>query len=96
MIPTTSFTEQEKSLLLSRTDTIRAALTGNIRKLEQYPHPVLLVGDCYPGIWLEHNQDNVFLAEYAPEAAWAAQTIFMDFQREDGLLPFMMPAKKHM
>lgn len=93
MIPTTSFTEQEKSLLLSRTDAIRTALTGNIRELEQYPHPVLLVGDCYPGIWLEHNQDNVFLAEYAPEAAWAAQTIFMDFQREDGLLPFMMPAK---
>lgn len=93
MIPDTSFTEQETALLLSRADAIRTALTENIRKLEQYPHPVLLVGDCYPGIWLEHNQDNVFLAEYHPEAAWAAQALFMDFQREDGLLPFMMPAK---
>ncbi len=93
MIPRESFSEPEKQRLRSRADFIRTALLANIRKLDQYPDPVLLVGDCYPGIWLEHNQDNVFLAEYAPEAAWAAQAIFMDYQREDGMIPFMMPAK---
>jgi len=85
------FTAAECEKLLAGVPEIRARLLANCRQLEQHPHPVLLVGDCYPGIWLEHNQDNLFLAEYDPQSAWASQEIFMNYQRKDGLLPFMFP-----
>ena len=49
----------------------------------------MLAGGGYDGIWLEHNQDNFFLADIEPESAWASQELFMDNQRADGLLPFM-------
>ncbi len=94
MIRLECFTESEKARLRAGVDAAKAALLGNIRKLDQYPVPLLLVGDKYPGIWLEHNQDNLFLVEYAPENAWASQAAFMDFQREDGLLPFVLPSEK--
>ena len=88
MIPTYSFTAEEIKFLLSQRTIAEKRLLGNVRKLESFPQEVLLVGAYYPGIWLEHNQDNEFLTEYNPEAAWASQELFINKQREDGLLPF--------
>ncbi|MBR7103842.1 MAG: alpha-L-rhamnosidase [Lentisphaeria bacterium] len=87
-----AFTDSEKSFLISQIPEWEKALMGNRRQLEQYPDaPVLLAGAQYPGIWLEHNQDNLFFCEYDPVCAWASQDIFMKHQREDGLLPFALP-----
>ncbi|MDX9981333.1 MAG: trehalase family glycosidase [Lentisphaeria bacterium] len=93
MNPNGSFSPQERQWIREQADVARQALLNNIRQFEQYSVPLLLAGDVYEGIWLEHNQDNIFLAEYHPEAAWASQQIFMDYQREDGLLPFMFPLR---
>ncbi|MBI4975937.1 MAG: hypothetical protein HZC28_00550 [Spirochaetes bacterium] len=91
MPPTTAFTDQEKSLIRAKAAGAKQALLANVKQFGQSPVPLLIAGEVYAGIWLEHNQDNVFLAEYHPEAAWASQQVFMDHQREDGLLPFMFP-----
>ena len=85
------FSESEMQWVRERVPVARQALLANLRQFGQHPVPLLLAGDVYSGIWLEHNQDNVFLAEYRPESAWASQQVFMDYQREDGLLPFMFP-----
>ena len=82
--------ENERLLVKDKAAAAEKALLRNIRKFEQFHTPLLIAGEAYNGIWLEHNQDNLFLAEYEPEAAWASQQVFMDFQREDGLLPFMI------
>ena len=82
MIPTYSFTAEEIKFLLSQRTIAEKRLLGNVRKLESFPQEVLLVGAYYPGIWLEHNQDNEFLTEYNPEAAWASQELFINKQRE--------------
>ena len=62
-------------------------LLAAARVLDGYGRKILTVGAYYPGIWLEHNQDNEFFVEYDPETAWNSQTLFLDFQREDGLIP---------
>jgi len=96
MMPTISndrFSAKEKQLIREKAAVAKTALLQNIRKFKQHPVPVLIAGEVYGGIWLEHNQDNLFLADYHPEAAWASQQIFMDHQREDGLLPFMFPLR---
>ena len=69
-----------RSLAEYAVDTL---INRNLFKLDFHPVPVLLVGATYPGTWLEHNQDNIFLAEFSPEEAWATQEIFMIKQRED-------------
>lgn len=86
-----TFTQAEKDAILAFVPKAEQMLLNNIKKLPQYEHPVLMVGEQYPGIWIEHNQDNIFLADYAPEAAWYSQELFMHFQREDGLIPFCCP-----
>ncbi|NLF94407.1 MAG: hypothetical protein GX564_11035, partial [Oligosphaeraceae bacterium] len=88
------FTTAEIKHVLSRIGAVRDALLANCHTFADFPEgPVLKVGDAYPGIWLEHNQDNVFLAKFAPEIAWRSQKMFMHFQLEDGLLPFMVSVK---
>lgn len=89
MIQNTVFTNAERDELLSRRETVLQRLLGNVKLLPGAEKPVLMVGAYYPGIWLEHNQDCEFLAEYDPEGAWASQEIFMRWQREDGLIPYM-------
>lgn len=82
------FSQSEKQMLISRISEVKERLLGNLRCFPQYPEqPLIQVGDVYPGIWLEHNQDNLFLSDYAPDSAWASQDLFMRYQREDGLLP---------
>lgn len=88
------FSETEKKDIIARIPEIREALKKNCHTFESFPAgPVLKVGDGYPGIWLEHNQDNLFFADIDPEIAWRSQEMFMHFQREDGLLPFMSAVK---
>lgn len=89
-----SFSAADRALVASMIPLWKKELLGNCAEFRQYPKsPLLLAGAQYPGIWLEHNQDNLFLVEYAPEIAWASQEAFMDFQREDGLMPFALPVK---
>ena len=78
--------------LTARVPEVQRALLNNLDAFPQYPEtPLLKAGDQYEGIWLEHNQDNFFLADYAPESAWGSQEAFMRLQREDGLFPFALP-----
>ncbi len=70
---------------------VKILLTENLHSSTIVDVPVLLVGATYAGTWLEHNQDAMFLAEYAPENAWATTELFLRRQREDGLLPFCLP-----
>ena len=89
MIAPSTFNESEKRVLLNRKSEIVQALLDNCQLFPQYAGvPLLKAGDIYHGIWLEHNQDNLFLADYNPESAWASQDVFMRYQRKDGLLPF--------
>lgn len=89
------FSEAERKSAVARVPAIREALKRNCHTFESFPEgPVLKVGDGYPGIWLEHNQDNLFFADIDPEIAWRSQKMFMHFQREDGLLPFMSAVKR--
>ena len=85
MIAKEVFSSEEKARIRDWSGRVRAALLANRRQFEQYPVPLLLAGDVYRGIWLEHNQDNIFLADYDPESAWASQQAFMRYQREDGV-----------
>ena len=91
MIPYTEFSEDERKELLARRPDVLNSLLGNVCHIAAQDEPVLLVGAGYNGIWLEHNQDNLFLAEYAPDAAWSSQLLFMRTQREDGLLAYHLP-----
>ena len=95
MIQAEEFSETEKNRIRDNADNVKNRFLGNLRTFKTAPDiPLLLVGDVYNGIWLEHNQDNLFLAEYAPESAWASQKFFMDHQREDGLIMFAAPYEK--
>ena len=92
---------QERKALIARVPAVRAALLDNIRPFAQCGGTRLpIAGADYPGIWLEHNQDWLFLADSAfglgdeaAQAAWAAQEAFLRFQRDDGLLPFNLPLR---
>ncbi|MBQ8754574.1 MAG: hypothetical protein IJZ19_06040 [Lentisphaeria bacterium] len=90
MIEPECFNETDKAAIRRKLTTAVKLLKNNIRPFEKYPeYRLLIAGDTYPGIWLEHNQDNYFLADYDPETAWNSIRFFMARQREDGLLPFM-------
>ena len=96
-----TFTSEERAALLARLPVVREALVGNLRPFAQCGGALLPVaGADYPGAWLEHGQDCLFLAdpalglgEEAAAAAWAEQEAFLDHQREDGLLPFCLPLR---
>ncbi|AJY77548.1 hypothetical protein VN24_06305 [Paenibacillus beijingensis] len=54
--------------------------------------PILYEGGVYQGCWLESTGtiNAEVLARFWPEAAASTYEHFADFQREDGLLPFMI------
>lgn len=87
MIECEQFTCDERDRISRRRELILQQLLENVKPLEPGGAPVLFAGGGYNGIWLEHNQDNLFLAEYAPEAAWESQRLFLRQQRADGLFP---------
>ena len=84
----TTFTTEEKQLIAAKVPEVKKLLLANLAKFPQHETPLLKVGDVYNGLWLEHNQDNFFLADYAPENAWAVTDAQITYQREDGLVPF--------
>ena len=63
-------------------------LRRNYKLLGHAHRRVLVCGGGYPGIWIEHNQDNLFIVDSAPDEAWNAMKIFLETQREDGLIAF--------
>lgn len=81
------FSEKELGHLRQICGSIPQLLAGNTLIPEGGKTPVLLAGAGYYGIWIEHNQDAFFASDLMPETAWASQEIFMENQREDGLLP---------
>lgn len=53
--------------------------------------PLLLISMQYPGLWMEHVYDSVFLARLEPDfvnIAENAVNLFIDKQRDNGQLPF--------
>ena len=99
MVVSAKISEAQKSMLCGRKNMLLDALRNNAALFEQYSGvPLLKAGDIYNGIWLEHNQDCYFIARYMPEIAWASQDVFIQHQREDGLLPFafmLHPQEEH-
>src|SRR5665213_3164831 len=81
-------------------DAALAALAGNVHTLPRYPHPVLVEGSVYPGIWQEcaPQEGLVYgtLSQYITPASKDAEPLqvarnnhmaFFALQRPDGQLP---------
>ena len=81
------FSSAEKNALRERASGVPEALQNNMARFPGTDAPILLAGAEYCGIWLEHNQDNLFITDWYPEVAWQSQKIFIDKQRADGMLP---------
>lgn len=65
----------------------------HIRCFKDINSPLLLVSDQYPGLWLEHVYDSVILAQLEPEYLYLAENainLFVDKQKENGHLPFVV------
>jgi hypothetical protein len=82
-------------LLRGRRDEAETLLHRNVWQLECHPEPVLSCGQGYPGIWLEHNQDNLFYARWDLAVARAGHDIFISHQSADGLLPPYLRRANH-
>ena len=55
--------------------------------------PLFLISEEYPGLWLEHVYDSVMLARLEPSYVNIAENainLFIDRQKEDGHLPFVV------
>jgi len=87
MLKSIEFSSEERRKIQSERAEVEDKLLGNIIRFDN-GRELLVAGDMYPGIWLEHNQDNYFLADYCPEKAWESQQFFMENQFADGLIPF--------
>jgi hypothetical protein len=90
----------QKRLWKSTWDTALSVLVGNLRNVPGYPHPLLIEGSTYQGIWQEcgPHEGLVYatLARYIPagrapvtplEAARNNHMAFFELQRRDGQLP---------
>ena len=87
-------------------DQATTTLTGNTRTLGMYPHPVLIEGPGYPGIWMECGPTEALVnlqwkqylpepqAEVADKVAIANHMAFFELQRPDGQLPAYVWDKK--
>lgn len=66
----------------------------HLRRIDKDHGPVILISTQYPGAWMEHTFDAVCYARLFPEDPRALEvlrsqiSLFLDFQREDGRLPF--------
>ena len=82
------FSEKESSILSGRAKSVFPDLEKyNFCMPDNGKIPVLLAGAEYKGLWIEHNQDALFIAERFPETAWETVRLPMDFQLVNGLLP---------
>ena len=65
----------------------------HIDRFDGMDKPLLLISEAYPGIWLEHIYDSVFLAKNDPSMLYLAENtvnLFIDNQKEDGQLPCLV------
>ena len=65
----------------------------HIKCFPGYDHPVFLISNAYPGVWLEHAYDAVAyarLCEDGKRVLWGQMHLFLDKQKEDGQLPCMV------
>ena len=71
---------------------VKARLVGeHIRCFSGMDKPLLLISAEYPGVWLEHVYDAVFLAKTDREKLYLAENtidIFIEHQTDEGQLPF--------
>ena len=92
MIADTLFTAADIEYIKRRLPEVMEAIKGNLLEFAGCSCPIPIAGACYTGVWMEHNQDWYFLADIAPESAWAAVELFMERQRENGLFPVVVKA----
>ncbi|MBR6729408.1 MAG: hypothetical protein IKL80_04520 [Clostridia bacterium] len=55
--------------------------------------PLFLISEQYPGLWMEHVYDSVMLARLEPGYVHVAENainLFLDRQRENGHIPFVV------
>ena len=75
-------------------EEIKKRLYGvHIDCFEGMDKPLFLISEAYPGIWLEHVYDSVFLAKNDPSMLYLAEntvSLFIDHQKEDGQLPCLV------
>jgi hypothetical protein len=86
--PAAAQTHEDEALSRSALATLRA----NTQHLPSWPHPVLLEGINYDGVWLEcgPHEATVYAAidPTADEIARANHLIFFALQKPDGQLPY--------
>ena len=90
MIADTAFSNADREYIRRRLPEIDEAVKGNLCEFTGCSTPLPIAGACYTGTWMEHNQDWFFLADIAPESAWAAVELFMTRQKENGLFPVVV------
>ena len=90
MIPESTFSAADLECIKRRLPEVEEAIKGNLASFPGYAAKLPVAGACYNGIWMEHNQDWLFLAEIAPESAWSSVEIFMERQKENGLFPVVV------
>jgi hypothetical protein len=79
-----------------RTNEICSQITNRLEREHEklifgYKKPLLLISAEYPGLWLEHVYDSVIYAELDNSKLYLAENateVFMDYQKEDGQLPY--------
>lgn len=82
--------EQIKKIYNEALDKIKNVHIGCFKDTEK---PLFLISVTYPGLWLEHVYDSVMLAKLEPsyvDIAENAINLFIDRQKEDGHLPFVV------
>ena len=82
--------EQIKKIYNEALDKIKNVHIGCFKDTEK---PLFLISVTYPGLWLEHVYDSVMLAKLEPsyvDIAENAINLFIDRQKEDGHLPFVI------
>ena len=91
------FSEMEKKRIRECYDMAFDRITNtNVGCFKGHEKPLFLISDTYPGVWLEHAYDSVFLARLDIrylEIAKNTLSLFLDNQREDGQLPCFVTDK---
>ncbi len=83
-------TERVKKIYTEAFDRIKNVHIGCFKDTDK---PLFLISDTYPGLWLEHVYDSVMLSKLEPEYIGIAENainLFIDGQKEDGQLPFVV------
>lgn len=85
------FAEDEKKRIKECYDIAFDRITKtNVGCFAGHTKPVFLISDTYPGVWLEHSYDSVFLAKLDArylEIAKNTLCLFLDNQKSNGQLP---------